>query len=183
VFVFFLATFGFAKFEATMSLLTKDFDYSDRDNFWIFAYVGFVLMVVQGFLYRRLKNKYHEVQLMRLGVVFMFLGLAGLAGVTLATDFAYRQTGLFVSLACGVTGFAFLTPSVQALISKRSDPTRQGEVMGVNQSCSALARILGPVVGNVLFFAHASHVLPYATSALLLALVMGLLTKIHKTND
>lgn len=44
VFTFFLATFGFAQFEATLALLTQDLDYTDRENFWIFAYVGFVLM-------------------------------------------------------------------------------------------------------------------------------------------
>ena len=60
----------------------------------------------------------------------------------------------FVALALAVVGFAFLTPSAQALISKRSDPARQGEVLGVNQSFSALARILGPVIGVVLFEAE-----------------------------
>jgi MFS family permease len=180
VLTFFLATFGFAKFEATLSLLTKDFGYTDAGNFWIFAYVGFVLMFTQGFLYRRLKNKYHEVSLMRLGVAFMFLGLVGLAAVAIGGQSSIQQTGFFIALACGVVGFAFLTPSAQALISKRSDPTRQGEVLGVNQSFSALARILGPVTGNVLFFAHSSHALPYASSAVLLAIVLGLITKLRK---
>ena len=55
-------------FEATLSLLTKDFEYSDKGNFWIFAYVGFVLMFTQGLIYRRVKDKYHEVALIRLGV-------------------------------------------------------------------------------------------------------------------
>ena len=181
VFVFFLATFGFAKFEATLALLTKDFGYSDQGNFWVFAYVGFVLMLVQGGIYRRMKDRYHEATLMRFGVGFMFAGLVGLAGVALSpTDFGFRQLGFFVALALGVTGYAFLTPSAQALISKRSDPARQGEVLGVNQAFSALARILGPIAGLVLFFAHESHVLPYATSAVLLAVVMGLLVKVKK---
>lgn len=181
VFTFFLATFGFAKFEATLALLTQDLGYTDRENFWIFAYVGFVLMFTQGFLYRKLKNKYHEVALIRLGVAFMFVGLVGLAAVAMASDIPLRQTGFFVSLALGVVGFAFMTPSIQALISRRSDPNRQGEVLGVNQSFSALARILGPVVGNVLFFVpNTSHVLPYVSSAVLLALVLGLLTKVHR---
>ena len=56
-------------------------------------------------------------------------------------------------------GAPFLTPSVQALISRRSDPERQGEVLGVNQSFSALARILEhyfaavdlPVAGDPLY--------------------------------
>jgi MFS family permease len=178
VLVFFLATFGFAKFEATLALLTKDFDYSDRGNFWVFAYVGFVLMLVQGGIYRRMKDKYHEVTLMRVGVGFMFAGLVSLAWVAVDRELPLRELGFYVSLALGVTGFAFLTPSAQALISKRSDPARQGEILGVNQSFSALARILGPLAGNVLFAMN--HVLPYATSAVLLGLVMGLLARLRK---
>ena len=43
-----------------------------------------------------------------------------------------------------------------------------------------IARILGPVVGSVLFFAHSSHVLPYVSSAALLAIVLALLTRVRK---
>ena len=179
VLVFFLATFGFAEFEGTVSLLTKDFGYSDEANFWVFAYVGFVLMLTQGLIYRRLVKKIDEVKLMRVGVGFMFLGLAGLAVVAIVgPDAPLRQTGFLTSLALGVFGFAFLTPSAQALISKRSDPARQGEVLGVNQSFSALARILGPLTGVVLFKVESSHVLPYALAAVLLGVVLALLPTI-----
>jgi MFS family permease len=158
--------------------------YDEQANYWIFAYVGFVLMLTQGFLYRRLVKKYHEVPLMRFGVGFMFLGLAGLAVVAMSdSGMALRGAAFFGSLALGVIGFAFLTPSAQALISKRSDRARQGEVLGVNQSFSALARILGPVTGVVLFELEPTHVLPYAASAVLLAIVMGLLTKVGRGDE
>jgi MFS family permease len=182
---FFLATFGFAGFEGTLALLNEQiwprdvYPNNDRINYWIFAYVGFVLMLTQGFLYRRLVKKYHEVRLVRLGVALMFLGLVGLAAVAMSSqELALRGPAYFGALALGVIGFAFMTPSIQALISKRSDPARQGEVLGVNQSFSALARILGPFIGPVLFKVEPSHVLPYVGSALLLALVMLLLMKV-----
>ena len=60
---------------------------------------------------------------------------------------------------------------MQALISRRSDPRTQGEILGVNQSASALARILGPMLGVSLFFATPSHVLPYLAGAVLLVVV------------
>src|SRR4029079_5383846 len=180
VLTFFLATFGFAGFEGTLALLNRELGYTEQTNYWIFAYVGFVLMLTQGFLYRRLVKKYHEVSLMRFGVGFMFLGLVGLAAVAMSNqELCLRAPSFFGALALGVIGFAFLTPSAQALISKRSDPARQGEVLGVNQSFSALARILGPVIGGVLFEAERTHVLPYTASALLLAVVMLLLTKVR----
>ena len=178
VLIFFLATFGFALFEGTLALLTKDFDYSKSQTLWIFAYVGLVLMITQGGLYRRMVKKRGEVSMMRFGVAFMFAGLAGIAAIVLSKTLPYRETAFFIALAAGVIGFAFLTPSVQALISKRSDPNRQGEVLGVNQSFSALARILGPLSGAVLFKAYEPPVLPYAASAVLLIAVLAMLPKI-----
>ncbi len=187
VLTFFLATFGFAKFESTLSLLTKEIKsasrpdgYTDQDNFWIFTYVGFVFLLAAGYS-RQLLKKLPEIKLMRLGVGSMFLGLAGLTAVALSDESALRSIGFFISLALGVTGFAFLTPSSQALISKRSDPNRQGEVLGVNQSFSSLARILGPIVGITLFFVPGTHhVLPYVASAVMLVIVIGLLTRIKR---
>jgi len=38
----------------------------DRKNFLIFAYIGVVLMVVQGGIYRRMVRKVGEVRFMRL---------------------------------------------------------------------------------------------------------------------
>jgi hypothetical protein len=44
----------------------------------------------------------------------------------------------------------------------------------VNQSASALGRILGPVVALTLFRVSTNHALPYVVSSLLLVLVLGL---------
>jgi MFS family permease len=79
--------------------------------------------------------------------------------------------GFAIILAITVTGFAFVTPSVQSLISRRSDADRQGEVLGINQSAAAMARILGPLVGLLLFKLEATHVLPYAFAAGLLVVL------------
>ena len=35
-----------------------------------------------------------------------------------------------------------MQPSLNAMLSRRSDPTRQGAIMGVGQSISSLARII-----------------------------------------
>jgi hypothetical protein len=58
------------------------------------------------------------------------------------------------------------------LISRRSDPARQGEILGVNQSAAALARILGPMMGVTLFFTTPTHDLPYVCGAALLTLLL-----------
>ena len=79
VITFFLATFGFGQFEATLVLLNKDnLQLPPRQNFLVFAYVGLILMLVQGFLYRRLAHRVSEETFMTIGIVLMGLGVAGI---------------------------------------------------------------------------------------------------------
>jgi MFS family permease len=187
VLTFFLATFGFGMFEPTLALLLKDaLHLSANDSFLIFAFVGFILLLAQGVLYRRLAHRFTETAFMAAGILLMALGLAFLGGVTwLATqdsppDFGTLLTLTLISLAIAVVGFALLTPSAQALVSRRSDPTKQGEMLGVNQSASALARILGPAVGLPLYKLHPSHLLPYAFGTVLLLLMLPLVPRIRR---
>ncbi len=77
---------------------------------------------------------------------------------------------LFTSLFFVVSGFSFITPALNSLISRRSDPAQQGRILGVSQSVNSLARILGPLVGNILLVKHLSA--PYLV-ALVLILVGG----------
>src|SRR5262249_19024492 len=156
---------------------------TERSNFLIFAYVGLVLMLTQGFFYRRLVQRVGEIRFMRVGIVLMALGLAGAVGVRLVRhDLHDRRTlmamALFV-MTLAVIGFALLTPSVQSLISRRSDPAKQGEILGVNQSASALARILGPMMGLSFFALTPSHIVPFAFGACLLAVVFLITLRIH----
>ncbi len=85
-----------------------------------------------------------------------------------------------LALAVAVVGFAFLTPSAQALISRRTPAEKQGEVLGVNQSAAALARILGPLFGNTLYQMTPTHMLPYLFGAGLLVLMLPLIPRIRR---
>lgn len=187
IFIFFLSTFAFAIFEPTLALLTgaPGLGLSTKDNFLIFTYVGVSLALAQGVLYRRLALKVGEVTFMRMGSALMGAGLAGVGGIAWLAEQPDPASSttlilcLLVVLAVAITGFSFMTPSVQALISRRSDPTRQGEILGVNQSANAMARILGPFTGVELYYLRlssltTSHVLPYAAGTVLLLLVFGL---------
>ena len=56
--------------------------------------------------------------------------------------------GTMVSLLAVGLGWGLLAPSLQSLVSRRAMPNEQGEVLGVNQSASALARVIGPVAAG-----------------------------------
>jgi MFS family permease len=180
ILTFFLSTFAFGNLEATLAFLTGDvLHFGDEDNLYVFAFVGMVLMLAQGGLYQTLARRgVREITFMLLGIGLMVLGLscvAATATIALHQESAYGLlTPFLVSLTLAVIGFAFVTPSVQALVSRRSDPTRQGEILGVNQSANAIARILGPMAGASLYYLPPVHFLPYAFAVCMLVIVFFL---------
>lgn len=186
VLTYFLSIFAFANFEATLARLTEQaFGMTNDQNFLVFAFIGAVLMVAGG-SYRPLAVRLPETRLLSAGVVMMLIGLAGIGGVAWAASLgdAAAAVGLslpvwlYVASAVAVSGFAFVNPSVSALISKHADQSRQGEVLGVNQSFASLGRILGPFLGSVLFSLHASRTLPFATAVGVLIVVAVLTSRL-----
>jgi MFS family permease len=174
VLTYFLSIFAFANFEATLARFTQEgFGMTDDDNFLVFASIGAMLMVAGG-LYRPLAKRLPESRLLKAGLMMMAVGLGGLGLVAWAvhSDPAGWQKPLFyLASAAAIAGFAFVNPSVSALISKLADADRQGEVLGVNQSFASLGRILGPFAGSLLFAMHPSRTLPYLVAVATLALV------------
>lgn len=188
ILTFFLATLGFGSFEATLAMLLEDvlgLKRTDEDRiFLIFALIGFVLLITQGLIYRRLAKYLSEATFMALGIVFMAAGVAGLGGISWMSANGVERSQIYVplysSLVAAVMGFAFLTPSAQALVSRRTDPNRQGEILGVNQSASAMARILGPVLGVTLYKSTTTHLLPFIFGSVLLVLMLPLIPRIRR---
>ncbi|MFM7040299.1 MAG: MFS transporter [Planctomycetaceae bacterium] len=140
----FVTTFGFAQFESTLSLLTQHFGYSNRSNYLLYAYVGFVLSLGQGMLVRRLLPRIGEQRMALAGVLLMTLGF-GLIGLTSLG--VLPPVALWAILPVVVIGFSSVNPSLQSLLSQSAGADEQGAVLGTGQSLSALARIFGPVFG------------------------------------
>jgi len=184
VLVYFLSIFAFANFEATLARLTKEaFGMTDDDNFLVFAFIGVVLMLAGGF-YRPLAKRLPESRLLSAGIALMILGLGGM-GVVAWLVHRDAATGIspilekifYVVASVAVVGFAFVNPSVSALISRNADTERQGEVLGVNQSFASLGRILGPLLGSILFSLNDSRTLPCAMAVGVLFVVAALVPR------
>ena len=191
ILIYFLAIFSFANFEATLARFTRAaFGMNDDDNFLVFAAIGALLLVAGG-LYRPLAKRFSEVSLMAAGLIQMILGLGGLAVVSwvlfqsqASADVAFDGVGdgikvaFYIASAFAVWGFAFVNPSVSALVSRSAGSSEQGEVLGVNQSFASLGRILGPLVGSLLFAVHPSHALPFVVAVLTLFFVSAILKNV-----
>lgn len=143
--IFFTSVMSFASMEATFALFVeRQFHYTATDTGYLFAYVGVVATIIQGGLIGKLVKRFGEPRLIMAGSLLMSFGLVLLAYVLNAIE-------LIAALSVLACGSAISTPSVQGLISRLSDPDKQGGVLGVAQSFASLARILGPVLGGVIF--------------------------------
>ena len=166
----FVCVFAFANFETTLSMLIRGaraadspFKFSWGQVCLTFAYIGFTLALVQGGLVRRLAGRINEAALAAAGAVAEVVGF-GLIVAAIATE----SSGLLLgSLAVVVGGFAFMTPSLNSLLSRRTDPAKQGGILGVGQSVNAMARILGSLVGIPLL--KIQNTLPFYLAAAMMA--------------
>jgi len=161
----FLAVFCFSNFEGTLARLLKaEHGFDESKNGWMFAYVGFCLLIAQGFIVRRFMKRVGEQKFCVLGSLLLAAGLFGVG----------MEVPPLAILPVPVLGFAMLSPSLASLLSLNTPHDMQGEVLGVGQSFSALARIFGPFMGNVLF--DLGHALPFwaAGGFAILALLLSL---------
>lgn len=120
--------------------------FSPREIGYLFAYSGFVGLILQGGLMGRLVRHVGERRLVSLGYLSLCAGFVILA-----------MTGslfwLGVSTTVAALGNAVLRPTLSSLISQSADPTEQGTVIGLTQSLQSLAQIVTPIVVG-LFLQH-----------------------------
>lgn len=159
----FVCIFSFANFETTLSLLIKGnnkiaaapFHFSNVKICATYSFIGVMLSLVQGGVVRRVSGRIKDATMASGGAMLQIIGFAVmLLAMNLASDWI-----LFVALGIVTTGFAFMQPSLLALLSRRSNPEQQGVIMGVGQSVSSLARIIGSGIGIPLLTIHLN--LPY----------------------
>ena len=140
----FVCVFSFAQYEVTLSLLIKEkFDFTFRQVCLTYASIGLTLAVIQGGLVRRIAGHVPESVLASSGALAQAVGF-GLAIVGVRQESVVL---LFVAMPVVVLGFSLMQPNLNSLLSRRTSPDRQGMILGVGQSVSSLARIVGSLVG------------------------------------
>ena len=175
----FVCLFSFANFETTLSLLifrheggpeSSPFNFSWKQVCLTYAYIGFTLALVQGGVVRRLAGRVSEGALAVAGALIEVIGFS----LVLVAINQKSSSMLMVALAVVVTGFSFMQPNLNSLLSRRSDPRRQGMILGVGQSTSSMARILGSGLGIPLL--KLGLTIPYLVAAGLMAIGLVLIT-------
>src|SRR3989338_4521138 len=143
----FLVVLSFTGFTSIFALFTqKIFGYGERENGFLFAYLGVITLFVQGFLIRKFGNSFSDKLLLISSVITMSVGYALLIMIpSLSMKFALLLMGLGL---VGI-GFSLFNPSVRSLLTKRVEQT--GKYLGILASYSSLARFVGPIFAGFFF--------------------------------
>jgi MFS family permease len=161
VMISFFVVIGFAGVEATYGLWTEQrFGWGPRQIGFAFMVIGLAGAVFQGLLTGRLARRYGEARVLAAGLVFIGVGVTTQG---LSPNWPVAMAGFL--LVCFGQSICF--PNVSALISRAAPAERQGEMLGLNTSCMALGRIVGPVAAGQAFSLIQPGA-PFAMSALLM---------------
>lgn len=165
-----LSTVAMAHMESTMFLFVKEqFDWSLSFASYGFAYIGLMMVFTQGYLIRKWMPKYGERKLLVIGLIMSVIGMAGISFTTGVWSMLVVQTILAL-------GYGLLNPSLLGSISLSGEANEQGQLMGVNQSMSALGRIIGPAAGGFVY-QSIGKTSPYFVAASLFFLALIFIAK------
>jgi len=135
---YFFAIVGFSIMTTNFALFTAGrFHYDEKQNGYLFAFVGLLGAVIQGGFLRHALKRQSEKSLAMIGALFLAVGLALLP---LSSGLV---TLLVYSAIIGI-GNSFITPTLNGMASRRADRGWQGRVIGLMQSSGSLARWVGP---------------------------------------
>ena len=135
-------TSGFALF-AERTFRWNNHPFTPREIGYLFAYAGFLGIILQGGLIGRLVKRFGEPTLVAAGFTAMSL--------------AYFMLGLIdeipplIAVATLASfGQGVLRPTLTSLITQSADRNEQGVVLGLTQSLMSIAQVVAPPLGGFL---------------------------------
>lgn len=165
ILLFFLITFSIANIYGTLAMMgSKVYKFSHMENGIVFGVLGIVGAIVQGGVVGRLSKRIGDINMIVSGAFLMMLGLVMI-------PYGMNLTGVCIIIGVFSIGTGLLQPVLMGLISKFAPQGKQGSVLGLNQSFSAFARMLGPLWGGFAF-EYLGYQFPFLTGAAFTFLIL-----------
>lgn len=173
----FLATFVFAGMETTFAMWSRrQFGWGPEQNGYLFAFIGIIAAILQGGAVGRLVKRFGEANLIVQGAVALAIGMAMI-------PFSTSVEWLLAAMVVVAYGFSVINPSLNSLISLRTDASQQGQMMGVARSTTTLARVIGPAWAGMLFAMLGMNWPYYAGTVLMLVVAILALRSLKDNQD
>ena len=162
----FITNFSMAIFQGTFALYAAEkAGFGPTEMGTLFTVMGIISVIIQGGMIGRLVRRFGDANLIKAG---LFISGVGMALILVSS----HMLTLMISTAVFNIGGALMGPSTTTLVSKNTLGA-QGASIGLLQSFGSLGRILGPVVGGILYGIHMN--IPYITGAIIL-LLLGIMS-------
>jgi multidrug resistance protein len=163
----FLVVAAFSAFESTFALFAEHaFGFGASTIGYVFAFVGVILVIVQGALVGRVVKRLGEHHVVPASLAIVAVGL-------LMIPATQSVAALLVANGVMAVGMGFNNPSLMSLISRYSAAEDQGGVLGLTQSLNSLARIIGPMWGGFAYD-RLGIGMPYISGAVVMAVAAAL---------
>ena len=148
LFAFSFATFvaGFALF-AERRYTWNGHPLGVREVGYIFAFSGFLGILMQGGVVGRLVKHFGERRVIQVG---FFSTLVGYAAIALTTTVGQL---LAVNAFLGIGG-AGLRPALTSMITQQAGKREQGVILGLTQSLTSIAQIIAPLIAGLMIDHH-----------------------------
>ena len=117
--------------------------FGPREIGYLFAFVGFLGIILQGGLIGRLVERFGEAKLVVAGFIALMIGHAGLG-------LSYSVPTLLAVSVVASFGHGVLRPALTSVITHHAGRHEQGVVLGLTQSLTSIASIVAPFVAGVL---------------------------------
>jgi MFS transporter, DHA1 family, tetracycline resistance protein len=159
ILLFFILTFSFANIYGTFALLgLKVYGFTDMQNGYMYGIVGLSSAIIQGGLIGRINKLMSKKMILIIGSLVIMVALAMI-------PYAGTFLGLAIVSIVLSYGTGTFQPTVLSLISEVTSETEQGITLGMNQSLSSFARVLGPLWGGFAF-EYLGYPFPFLTGAI-----------------
>ncbi len=165
----FLANFAMAALRshfAFFAIAVLAFSQSDANR--VMAFLGVMMVVAQGGLVRQAVHRWGDHGTLVVGLMLSAVGFVGLS-------VAVSPTMLYMMVAVTAVGVGLGTPTMAALVSRRSGAVEQGVMLGAAQASASLAQVIGPVWAGFIFD-RAGPQFPFSTGAALVAAALLVVT-------
>jgi len=139
----FLMFFGWSFFTQFFQIYLYDkFKYTPADIGTTFAYMGIWIVIAQGVVTRSLSSRVKPRKVLEFSLLFTSIMLFILL---IPNNHIYLWFIIpFISIFNGLT-----MPNISAVISDSVGETKQGEVMGIQQSLISAAQAIPPIIAGI----------------------------------
>jgi MFS transporter, DHA1 family, tetracycline resistance protein len=173
IITFLVINTAFTSMQSVFPLWANEaYKYGPEQNGLVFAYIGVLIVIMQLVVLPFLIKRISEKNLLVLACLTLGIGL-------LLQPIYHNVVYLYSTMIFIAFGNALSNPTIQSLASKSVPPEEYGGTLGFLQSAGSFGRIIGPILGGLLFQSFGNDTPFYAGGVMMIGIFIYLYYKLR----